>query len=167
MNAWFWSLPWRNTPWIQHWDIRKLMSIYIPDSKVHGANMGPTWVLSAPDGPHIVPMDLAIRNVITYPCADLSKTLFGFQKYLTVSVDESHVTGRCSMQKWILVIGHWDNFNIVVLSHSSSSKNYHSAVGSYCDGSYCDGLRRFQMLQGPDLMDWRYYPWPGNRATTV
>ena len=24
-----------------------------PDSKVHGANMGPTWVLSAPDGPHV------------------------------------------------------------------------------------------------------------------
>ena len=24
----------------------------IPDSKVHGANKGPTWVLSAPDGPH-------------------------------------------------------------------------------------------------------------------
>ena len=23
-----------------------------PDSKVHGANMGPTWVLSAPDRPH-------------------------------------------------------------------------------------------------------------------
>ena len=24
-----------------------------PDSKVHWANMGPTWVLSAPDGPHV------------------------------------------------------------------------------------------------------------------
>ena len=24
----------------------------IPDGKVHGANMGPIWVLSAPDGPH-------------------------------------------------------------------------------------------------------------------
>ena len=24
----------------------------IPDSKVQGANMGPAWVLSAPDGPH-------------------------------------------------------------------------------------------------------------------
>ena len=23
-----------------------------PDKKVHGANMGPAWVLSAPDGPH-------------------------------------------------------------------------------------------------------------------
>ena len=31
------------------------------DSKVHGANMGPTWVLLAPDGPHIGPMNLAIR----------------------------------------------------------------------------------------------------------
>ena len=33
-----------------------------PDSKVHGANMGPTWVLSATDGPHVGPMDLAIRG---------------------------------------------------------------------------------------------------------
>ena len=35
----------------------------IPDSKVHGANMGPTWVLPAPDGPHVGPMNLAIRDV--------------------------------------------------------------------------------------------------------
>ena len=34
-----------------------------PDSKVHGTNMGPTWVLSAPDGPHVGPMKLAIREV--------------------------------------------------------------------------------------------------------
>ena len=33
-----------------------------PDSKVHGAYMGPTWVLSAPDGPHVGPMNLAIRR---------------------------------------------------------------------------------------------------------
>ena len=30
-----------------------------PDSKDHGANMGPTWVLSAPDGPHFAPLNLA------------------------------------------------------------------------------------------------------------
>ena len=35
-----------------------------PDSKVHGANMGPTWVLSAPDGPHVGSMNLAIRELI-------------------------------------------------------------------------------------------------------
>ena len=35
----------------------------IPDSKVLGANVGPTWVLSAPGGPHVGPMNLAIRDV--------------------------------------------------------------------------------------------------------
>ena len=34
-----------------------------PNSKVHGANMGPTWALSAPDGPHVGPMNLAIMGV--------------------------------------------------------------------------------------------------------
>ena len=32
----------------------------IPDCKIHGDNMGPTWVLSAPDGPHVGPMNFAI-----------------------------------------------------------------------------------------------------------
>ena len=36
----------------------------VPDSKVHGANMGPTWVLSAPDGPYVYTMNLADRGVI-------------------------------------------------------------------------------------------------------
>ena len=34
-----------------------------PDNKVHGANMGPTWVPSAPYGPHFGPMNLAIRAI--------------------------------------------------------------------------------------------------------
>ena len=41
---------------------------YFPDSKVHGANMGPTWVLSAPDGPHVGPLNLAIRVVYVTSC---------------------------------------------------------------------------------------------------
>ena len=32
--------------------------------KNHGANMGPTWTPSAPDGPHDGPMNLATRVVI-------------------------------------------------------------------------------------------------------
>ena len=31
-----------------------------PDRNVHGANMGPTWVMSAPGGPHVGPMNIAI-----------------------------------------------------------------------------------------------------------
>ena len=33
-----------------------------PNNKIHGANFGPTWVLSAPGGPNVGPMDLAIRG---------------------------------------------------------------------------------------------------------
>ena len=36
---------------------------YFPYSKVHGANMAPTWVLSAPSGPHVGPINLAIRVI--------------------------------------------------------------------------------------------------------
>ena len=36
-----------------------------PDCKIHEVNMGPTWVLSAPDGPHVDPMNLAIRVHLT------------------------------------------------------------------------------------------------------
>ena len=36
-----------------------------PDNKVHGANMGPIWVLSAPDGPHVGFMIHAIRDNIS------------------------------------------------------------------------------------------------------
>ena len=38
-----------------------------PDSKVHGANMGPTWVLPAPDGPHIGPMNFCYQGIYSTP----------------------------------------------------------------------------------------------------
>ena len=48
-----------------------------PDTKVHGANMGPNWVLSVPDGPHVGPMNLAIRVdiVLVWNITNLSSIL--------------------------------------------------------------------------------------------
>ena len=40
--------------------LRKSRSKTSPDSNVHGANMGPTWVLSSPGGPRVGPMNIAI-----------------------------------------------------------------------------------------------------------
>ena len=40
-----------------------------PDSKVHGANMGPIWGRQDPGGPHVGPMNVAI-TVITVPQTD-------------------------------------------------------------------------------------------------
>ena len=37
--------------------------LHYPDIKLHGANLGPTWVLSVPDGPLVGPMNLAIRVI--------------------------------------------------------------------------------------------------------
>ena len=45
------------------------------DSKVHGANMGPTWVLSAPDGPHVGPMNLAIWDFMASTSAQCTSLL--------------------------------------------------------------------------------------------
>ena len=39
-----------------------------PDSKVYGANMRPTWVLSAPGWSHVGPINLAIRGVTFCSC---------------------------------------------------------------------------------------------------
>ena len=34
----------------------------VPDNKDHGANMGPTWVLYAPDGPHVGPTNFDFQG---------------------------------------------------------------------------------------------------------
>ena len=36
------------------------VSMNNPDSKVHGANMGPIWGRQGPGGPHVGPMNFAI-----------------------------------------------------------------------------------------------------------
>ena len=54
----------------QHWldnDLvlagNKPLHEQVPDSKVRGAYMGSTWVRQDPGGPHVGPMNLAIRGV--------------------------------------------------------------------------------------------------------
>ena len=40
--------------------------ISIPDSKIHGANMGPIWGQQDPGGPHVGPMNFATWDIIEY-----------------------------------------------------------------------------------------------------
>ena len=46
----------------------KIKVINNPHIKVHVANMGSTWVLSAQVGPHVGPMNLAIRELHEEGC---------------------------------------------------------------------------------------------------
>ena len=53
-----------------------------PDSKVHGANMGPTWVLSAPEAPIIAGINaLFLRKYKTW-----RNTFEGYYWYLQLIV---------------------------------------------------------------------------------
>ena len=63
-----------------------------PDNKVHGANMGPTSVLSAPDKPHVGPMNLAIWEIHHSPRPGLSPIL--------VSFAHNHVIRQTSEIDW-------------------------------------------------------------------
>ena len=43
----------------------------VPDSKVHGTNMGPIWGRQDPGGPHVSPMNFAIWGfVVGWVCLD-------------------------------------------------------------------------------------------------
>ena len=56
-----------------------------PRSKVHVANTGPTWVLLAPDGPYVGPLNLAIRD-------DSRAMYISFSDTLIIPTCKIHVT---------------------------------------------------------------------------
>ena len=54
----------------------------IPDSKVHEAYIGSTWGRQDPDGPHVGPMNLAIRD--TTALRERSSTTRGLLLYIII-----------------------------------------------------------------------------------
>ena len=71
----------------------------IPGRKVHGASMGPTWVLSAPDGPHFGPMNLANTDVmIGHDNISFSWWIFSSHHWTRCKYDDLHMFGTLSWQ---------------------------------------------------------------------
>ena len=59
-----------------------------PDSKVDGDSIRPKWVLPAPDGPHVGPMDLAIRGIFLSSRDRYDNSQSLFLDYLQGNVSE-------------------------------------------------------------------------------
>ena len=104
-----------------------------PDSKVHGANMGPTWVLSAPDGPHIGPMNFVIRDPIPFHLGDI----------WCISNLDDHWFGNSLLPVWHYIIT-WINAHmlaIMTLRTNIKSKAYDKVlsqqIGGNMPGKYC------------------------------
>ena len=53
-----------NVPVIAHYHHKYIVVSNIPDSKVHGANMGPIWGRQDPGGHHVGPMNFAIWDML-------------------------------------------------------------------------------------------------------
>ena len=76
-----------------------------PDSKAHGANMGPNWGRQDPSGPHVGPMNLAI-----WVC--FSKTWL-FMAYISINTERGIV-------KWGLLYW-WFLLGLVNINHNINS----------------------------------------------
>ena len=161
-------LLWRNT----HLSIRS-----VTHSKVYGAIMGSTWVLSAPDGLHVGPMNLAIRGVpgscittAVWRCSKSPKTLkkvsrirlFSY-KSIFLYVKSSHEINRGelfrSSGRLFLVDRHqlWNKFSSRQLQEFSpfSVLNY-PFVESSCHSWYLDTTKTCILIKKgtPLLFNW-------------
>ena len=79
---------------------------HVPDSKVHGANMGPTWVLSAPDGPHVGPVNLAIWGFLLYIILNVSawfsiKPAISYYFHLVIASHNAWWTSFNGFSPWL------------------------------------------------------------------
>ena len=67
-------------------EFQQIHTVY-PDSKIHGANIGPTWGRQDPGGPHVGHMNLAIWVLIhilqgCYSVRSITKLGFMFNVYI-------------------------------------------------------------------------------------
>ena len=103
---------------------------------------GPTWVLSsAPDGPHVGPMNLAIRDVDKSQGSHTHKRWRGATVCLTISACSSNRMAHdmCSLSFILTLVILLDNFDGLVQGCSNWSA-CNSVVQGCCTRSQIDGL---------------------------
>ena len=84
-----------------------------PDSKIHGANTGPTWVLLAPDGPHVGPMNLAIRVIVS------SHANLLWSCHCSHGITDENY--RCLHTQFRLIIFHYDDVIMTTIASQITS----------------------------------------------
>ena len=101
----------------------ELRLIQIPNSKVHGANMGPTWGHQDPGGPHVGPMEIANWDRWHPPGNDnaLSCGVFWLHIVVFKGNGEIHITNIYSC------LYRWACFSMESLAYCSSRTLYSMA----------------------------------------
>ena len=121
------------TPWIPNF---KTLSSSRPREQSPWANMGPTWVLSVPDGPHVGPMNLAIRDVkdeINHATHNGSRPCNLFSSVLWRLVFSAWIENIifCLLFRSIYRMFVQHNFLCIVLMWNSDKTNTHTHTHIY------------------------------------
>ena len=102
------------SPEIPRFDLRFVLSAYIvrydPGNQVHGANIGPTWVLSAPDGPLCLPHEPCYQGIyfhVPHDCLSGIATVVveTFWRIWEKSVDNWSIKITMKHKLWVYVFG--------------------------------------------------------------
>ena len=129
--------------------------INCPDNKVHGANMGPTWVLLAPGGPHVGPINFSIRvclnslhgedTVLTFTAPPCFETPF----YFNVSEELSYF-----QTQWMCCLLVCDQL-IPIKNNLHESINFFLSCHGTCKGVHTLHCSYSALLQHQSLSIWR------------
>ena len=97
-----------------------------PDSKVRGASMGPTWGRQDPDGPHVVPMNLAVWEMNSIPFNEVRRSIVNMclsvkTAFAAFKTQILEVSGRASRALFPLIRGtRWRNIGCSTWNSSRS-----------------------------------------------
>ena len=82
-----------------------LICVLLPDNKVHEAGMGPTWGRQDPGGPHVGPMNFAIRAGINLTIAVQAMLIAFYVHRITILLTSSIRLPWCYVQNHLLSLG--------------------------------------------------------------
>ena len=108
------SVPWLLLPWLFPSPGHQLPRFY-PDSKVHGANMGPIWGQQDPGGPHAGPMNFAIWVDMSISGPWIPRGRIQFRIAISISRSDNKCKGTRSFVHPILIREHFSM--LLPLSH--------------------------------------------------
>ena len=122
----------------------------IPENKVPGANMRPTWDLSAPDGPHVGPRYLALRDIARPSFVYANGPIL--HRFLSAGDSVLETTAFQIRVHYL--------FNVRKGNPSTRSYNFHIKTGPSLSCGWISGFRDISNNEDCRLVDilaWRVY----------
>ena len=124
------------------------------DSKVHGVNMGPTWVLSAPDGSHVGPMNPAIRVVQALACRPVGASLQfkPIWSYYQVGIWKKSKYNNCNTKEIeIETLCKWRPFCLVPAWYDTLYQQLMVLWSWYKRHATCTDCLKYEIWNGNDM----------------